>query len=392
MKDFFQGFTLVYGPPGSGKTSLALYAAAQMGGRVLYVGFYETGDKVRGKIEGLGLDSSRFVVLDYVSISDADLLLNGVVEQYVKVSPDVVILDGINALPQSREAASSMYRLFSGPVIAIGEEGVGGSHFAYMADALLEVAQFFHRGARYRRIRVVKTRLGPAPGAEFYFTISRRGVRIIRRWSQSELGDRSVAVASGRRVVFAEDVAKSLAELMPRVRRPGLLNNSRVATFICEHPKCLRISAGYLCDYMDNVRVGVLSTSRFIGLVARQMGCDVEEVVVPASALAEDYVLEEAVEKLAGAPVVSLYGLEEVLAMYGPERVAYVLDFIQSALPGVAVLATFRGVEPTPELLNLFNTVWRYLPDRAVVVKSALGWPIHELKVVEEGGRIVFRA
>lgn len=49
MKDFFQGFTLVYGPPGSGKTSLALYAAAQMGGRILYVGFYETGDKVRGR-------------------------------------------------------------------------------------------------------------------------------------------------------------------------------------------------------------------------------------------------------------------------------------------------------------------------------------------------------
>lgn len=42
------------------------------------------------------------MVLDYVSISNADHLLNDVVEQYVKVSPDVVILDGINALPQSR--------------------------------------------------------------------------------------------------------------------------------------------------------------------------------------------------------------------------------------------------------------------------------------------------
>jgi KaiC/GvpD/RAD55 family RecA-like ATPase len=39
MREFFQGFTLVYGPPGSGKTSLALYAAAQIGERIMYVGF-----------------------------------------------------------------------------------------------------------------------------------------------------------------------------------------------------------------------------------------------------------------------------------------------------------------------------------------------------------------
>lgn len=139
------------------------------------------------------------------------------------------------------------------------------------------------------------------------------------------------------------------------------------------------------------MKVGVISTVRLIGLLARHFGCEVEEVVLPASALSEDYPLEEAVEKIRGAPVVSLYGLEEVLTVYGPERVAYILDFIQSALPGVALLATFKGVEPTPELLNAFNTVWRYYPDRAVVVKSALGWPVHELKIVEEGGKFVFK-
>jgi DNA repair protein RadA/Sms len=76
----------------------------------------------------------------------------------------VVILDGINALPQSREAAASVYRIFHTPTIAIGEEQIAGSHFAYIADTLLEVSQVFHRGARYRKIRVVKTRLGPSPG------------------------------------------------------------------------------------------------------------------------------------------------------------------------------------------------------------------------------------
>jgi DNA repair protein RadA/Sms len=390
MREFFQGFTLVYGPPGSGKTSLALYAATQMGERIMYVGFYEIGDKLRDKISGLGLDPSRFVVLDYLSVSDVDVLLSSVVDEYLKAAPDVVVLDGINALPQSREAASAIYRVFQTPTIAIGEEQIGGSHFAYVADSLLEVSQILHRGARYRRVRVVKTRLGPSPGAEFYFTISRRGVHIIKRWSQSRLGERSVAAPSGRRVVFAEEVRNSLMRVAPGRARPGVLAGSRLGAFICEHPACLRISAAYLCDYLDNVKVGVVSTYRSIGAVAAQMGCGVEEVVVPASALGEDLPLEEALGRVGDVPVVFLYGLEEVLHMYGVERVSYVLDFVHSVLPESAVVATFRGVEPVPELLNIFNTVWRYFPDRAVVVKSALGWPVHELKIREEEGRVVF--
>jgi len=389
MREFFQGFTLVYGPPGSGKTSLALYAAAQMGERVMYVGFYETGDKLQWKIKGLGLDPSKFLVLDYLSVSDVDTLLKSVVDEYLKAAPDVVVLDGINALPQSREAASSIYRIFQTPTIAIGEEQIGGSHFAYVADTLLEVSQIFHRGARYRRVRVVKTRLGPSPGAEFFFTISKRGVHIIRRWSQSRIGEKTVATPSGRRVVFAEDVVKALTNIAPWYKRPGLTAGSRVGVFICEHPTCIRVSVKFLCDYMDNVRVGVLSAYPIVKMAAAQMGCDVEEVVVPTSALGEDWALEEALERIGDAPVVFIYGLEEVLYMYGVERVAYVLDFVHSVLPESAVVAAFRGVEPVPELLSMFNTVWRYFPDRAVVVRSALGWPVHELKMQEEGNRFI---
>jgi KaiC/GvpD/RAD55 family RecA-like ATPase len=390
MRELFRGFSLMYGPPGSGKTSLALYAAAQMGQKVMYVGFYETVDKVQEKIKGLGLDLSKFVVLDYLSISNVDVLLSNVVDEYEKTSPDVVILDGINALPQSREAAASIYRIFHTPTVAIGEEQIAGSHFAYIADTLLEVSQVFHRGARYRKIRVVKTRLGPSPGAEFYFTISRRGVRIVPRWSQSRLGKEVVASPSGKRVVFAEDVAESLVRAALRRGRPGVTAGSRVGVFLCEHPICLRISAAYLCDYMDNAKVGVLSTYPYIRTAAAHMGCGVNEEVVPASALGEDLALEEALERIGDAAVVFLYGLEEVLHMYGLERVAYVLDFIHSVLPESALLATFRGVEPVSELLHMFNTVWQYFPDRAVVVKSALGWPVRELKIRDEGGRLVF--
>ena len=123
---------------------------------------------------------------------------------------------------------------------------------------------------------------------------------------------------------------------------------------------------------------------------AVQIGCGVNEEVVPASALGEDLALEEALERIGDAAVVFLYGLEEVLHMYGLERVAYVLDFIHSVLPESALIATFRDVELAPEFLHMFNTVWRYFPDRAVVVKSALGWPVRELKIRDEEDKLVF--
>ncbi|MEM1890618.1 MAG: ATP-binding protein, partial [Pyrobaculum sp.] len=101
-----------------------------------------TENKVKLKISSLGLDPSRYIVLDYVSISDTDILFSNVVEKFYEYSPDVVILDGINALPQSREAASLLYRVFQTPTIAIGEEHLGASHFAYVADTLLEWGSF----------------------------------------------------------------------------------------------------------------------------------------------------------------------------------------------------------------------------------------------------------
>ena len=386
MKNLFQDFVLIYGPPGSGKTSLALYAASQIGQRILYIGFYETENKVKLKISSLGLDSSRYIVLDYASISDTDILFSNVVEKFYEYSPDVVILDGINALPQSREAASLLYRVFQTPTIAIGEEHLGASHFAYVADTLLEVGQFFHREARYRKIRVIKTRLTPPQGTELYFTITNRGVRIIERWSKSKLGNKTVASPSGRKVVLSSDLIKSLTKIRGEIKRPGLVAGSRVAAFICNKPTCLRLSAAYLCDYLETTKVAVFSIYPYIGYVAKQMGCEVEEVVMPASKLGEDYVLEESLSKVGEASVVSVYGLEEVYYTYGPERVAYILDYIHSALPESALLATFMGMEPVVELLTLFNTVWRYLPDRAEIVQSAYGWPVRYLKIREEEG------
>lgn len=157
--------------------------------------------------------------------------------------------------------------------------------------------------------------------------------------------------------------------------------------FLEDHPTPLRLAAAFLCDYLDESRVGVVSTYPLMGSLARQVGCSVEEVVVPAAVLDDDAALHEALDKVGDVSVVALYGLEEVLARYGARRVGYVMDFFQTFLPDSAVLATFRGVEPTRALLGMFNTAWRYYPDRAVVVKSALGWPVRELRVVERDGR-----
>ncbi|MBP1449225.1 MAG: AAA family ATPase, partial [Thermoproteus sp.] len=54
-----EGFTLIFGLPGAGKTALALHAAASGGGRVLYIGLYESKERVERKLDYLGLGEAR---------------------------------------------------------------------------------------------------------------------------------------------------------------------------------------------------------------------------------------------------------------------------------------------------------------------------------------------
>lgn len=219
---------------------------------------------------------------------------------------------------------------------------------------------------------------------DFHLAITGRGVVVLGRWSQA-LEGRTVAAPSQRRVAFSQEVVDALARALPGYSRPGIMAGSRVVNYICDHPDCLLLSASFLCDYMDTSRVALVSTYPYIDRVAAAAGCPAKARVVPASTFAEEGHLERLADL--DGDVLFLYGAEEIYGAFGARRLAYVMDLLQALRPELAIMVTFRGMAPTPDLDALFNTVWIYGRDTAVVHRSALGWPVRELAVEGGGGR-----
>ena len=156
------GVVLIYGRPGSGKTSLAGWYAKTMcdsGRRILWVSFYETDEKLRRLLASRGIEI-RWPVLDF-AFAEPEGVLRVISDSVIEHRPDVVVIDGVNVLGEAsvRQLYTLLYRLDVPNLIMIGEVSMRDSPAAYIADAVLEVSQRFDRyGNVYRTIRVVKSR------------------------------------------------------------------------------------------------------------------------------------------------------------------------------------------------------------------------------------------
>ncbi|MGC9119048.1 MAG: RAD55 family ATPase [Thermoproteus sp.] len=383
----FAGFTLIYGPPGTGKTSLALRLASMLGKKILYIGMYEHKEKVEAKLDYLGLNKDMFKLYDFINISEHEAVLEIIGDIYVRETPDVVVLDGVNYFPDDRETASAIYRIFDVPVLAVGEEPAGGKPLAYMADLLVEVRQEFLRGARYRYARFLKSRLGQPPASELRFAVVRGGPVLIEPWDEGKASFRPAAPLAMRRVVFVDEAVKAFAAARQDYTRPGLLEGSRVADFVGQGPEDAALAAALLCDYAESAKTALVYTNKTI---ERFVKCDVGRSLIPVDALSDDKGLEALMDAIGDSKVAFLYGMEQVVSRLGARRLRLVLDFLNSWRPDLAILAVFSGVEPSPRLFDMFNTVWRIEGGRAEVVKSMLGWPVKHFKVERREGAFYF--
>lgn len=367
----FSGFTLIYGPPGSGKTSLALHIARKLGDNIMYIGMYENREKILSKLSYLGLDPSVYKIYDFINVKDRTAVIKLIGEEFVQEAPSVVVIDGINYFPQDRETLSAIYRTFDVPVIAVGEEDTRRSPLAYIVDVLLEVRQIISRGSRYRVARFLKSRTGQPPAAEFRFVVTSGGIVFVEPWSSLKLGD-PLGKLPMRRVQLE---APELAEL-----RAG----SRTAYFVDEDPESCRIMASLLCDYADAVKAALIEFRR--GLEMPE-GCRADGAVIPPKDLGDERGLDELKDSIGDAGAALLYGLDEALGGLGRRRVQYVLDFLSSWRRELMTVAAFVGVSPSPELMGMFNAVWHIGGGRAELLKSRL-FPAHRSFCVEKRGDV----
>ena len=177
------GVVLIYGRPGSGKTSLAGWYAKTMceaGRRVLWVSFYETEEKLRRLLANRGIEV-RWPVLDFAFV-EPEGVLKVISDSVIEQRPDVMVIDGVNVLGEAsvRQLYTLLYRLDVSNLVMIGEVSMRDSPASYIADVVLEVSQRFDRyGNVYRTIRVVKSRFYVPSRTVIPFTIMPGVIRFV---------------------------------------------------------------------------------------------------------------------------------------------------------------------------------------------------------------------
>ena len=222
---------LLAGEPGIGKSTLLMQLCGKCTKEysLLYVSGEESGGQLRLRAERLGVDSSDVMVL-----TETDL--DSVMEEYDRLSPDVVIVDSIQTMvsasaqssagsvTQVRECATAFINRAKedgAAVIIVGhvnkEGGIAGPKvLEHMVDAVLHFEG--DRSQCHRIIRAVKNRYG-STNEIGVFEMTDKGLEEIENPSAMLLLGRPVGVSGSSAVCLLEGTRPIIAEIQALVTK-----------------------------------------------------------------------------------------------------------------------------------------------------------------------------
>jgi len=167
-----EGLTLVYGPPGAGKTSVAMRLADVVGSREMWISTTEGPNFLTLAAKRVGASPEKFAFLDFPRAFREDIA-KYVLEHAHEY--DVVVVDSVNglasSLPSLEKLAHSVFYQISRerPVILVAEEKPRNLH--YIADHVVHVWYKINSvGHLIRYLQLEKSRKRP-PGPRYIFDI-----------------------------------------------------------------------------------------------------------------------------------------------------------------------------------------------------------------------------
>jgi hypothetical protein len=165
-----RGFMVVYGPPGSGKTSVAAKLADKVANRVLWISTSETPGALKGTLLRVGASAEKFYVFDFPRSFRGNIakFIADHIHEY-----EALVVDTVNGIAPREEKLEELvhgylYQLSKDmPIIAV-VEGAPRQVF-YIADNLVRVSYKENAlGHTVRYIKLVKSRFAP-PSERYLF-------------------------------------------------------------------------------------------------------------------------------------------------------------------------------------------------------------------------------
>ena len=197
--------TAIIGASGTGKTTMAnqfVVAAAQRGETVAVYLFEETEDSFRQRAAGLGLEVDDFIDQGLVTVHTVDvaefssgefsaMLLQDVEERGVRTIVIDTLSGYLTAMSDEQYLFIQLHQLLAylahkevTTFLTVEQHGVfgiqatEGKNVSYLADGILLLRYFEHRGKIRRAISVVKKRRGAHEMTIREFTLSSKGILI----------------------------------------------------------------------------------------------------------------------------------------------------------------------------------------------------------------------
>jgi len=166
-----RGMTLIYGPPGSGKTSLAIRLASRVADKILWISTTEGPDMLREAAKRVGADPGQFDFYDFPRAFRQDIA-KYILDHIPNYGAAVV--DSITGMTTKQTidvvTHSVLYQIAKEkPIILIAEEETPS--VPYIADHVIHVWYRKNSLGHYiRYIQLEKSRLKP-PGPRYMFEI-----------------------------------------------------------------------------------------------------------------------------------------------------------------------------------------------------------------------------
>ncbi|WP_369907382.1 ATPase domain-containing protein [Thermoproteus sp. CP80] len=178
---FEEGLTLIKGPPGSGKTATAAWAASRHKNSIWFT-FYESESRLIRFLSSLALEPPRHI-FDMLSTGNRKEAVEVILKKIQEVKPDFVVVDGLNALTAEgeRELVHNLfYHLLSSfvPVVLI-REGDEVTATDYIADNVLLLSYKPSDRGMVRYLTVLKSRGRSVEPNVFRMILAKGGPRLI---------------------------------------------------------------------------------------------------------------------------------------------------------------------------------------------------------------------